>query len=268
MEIIRNALRLKKKEKITPHLIRITLEGETVQQYKDCTIGNNNKIFVPPAGIKKVHFKVMNEETGEWLIPGPDVLPQVRTYTHRAIDLDKNEMVIDFVDHGDGGPASRWALQAEPGDELGVAMKAHPKQLYPQADWYLLVGDATAIPVLSCILESFPETAKGVCIIEVHGLEDELKIETKGDFELIWLHNPEPAEGSNLAETAMSLTIPEGVSKFGYVAAEFQTVKALRNYLRTEKGWNKEELYAYSYWKAGEAEDRSVKDRRDERERF
>lgn len=266
MNIIRNALKLKRKEFLSPHLIRIVLEGEGVQEYKNCTLGNNNKIFVPPAGVKKVHFKTQNEETGEMFVPGYELLPVVRTYTHRAIDLENNEMTIDFVNHGENGPASRWANQAEVGYELGVAMKDSAKQLYPVADEYLLVGDATAIPVLSCILESLPENAKATCVIEVHEAEDELIIETKARVNFIWLHNTHPEQGSQIAEKVKELSLPEG-NKFAYIAAEFHTVKALREYLRNDKGWKKDEFYAYSYWKAGVAEDESVNDRREERER-
>lgn len=265
MQIIRNVLRLKKREFVTPHLIRITLEGESVQEYKNCTLGNNNKIFVPPAGVKEVHFKVYNEASEEWFIPEDHLLPQIRTYTHRAIDLDKNEMVIDFVNHGDGGPASRWALQAEIGDELGVAMKDVAKELYPPAHYYLLVGDATALPVLSCILESLPANVKCVCAIEVHGPADELVINTKADVEFIWLHNQHPEEGSELADRIKEVAIPEQ-NRFSYVAAEYSTVKAIRSYLRSEKGFSNQEFYAYSYWKAGVAEDQSAKDRKVEKE--
>jgi len=57
-----------------------------------------------------------------------------------------------------------WALNSQIGDQLGVAMRTEPKELYPKdAEWYLLVGDATAIPVLRAILETLPASAKGVC---------------------------------------------------------------------------------------------------------
>lgn len=262
--IIKNVLRLKQKEYVTPHLIRVTLEGDAVREYKDCTPGNNNKIFIPPAGVNQVHFPEYNEELEIWLHPEPHLVPTVRTYTHRAIYPEKNEMIIDFVHHGENGPASRWAIHAQPGDELGVAMKAVTKELYPRVNQYLLAGDATAIPVLSCILESLPATASGVCIIEVHGPEDELPISTAADIRFIWLHNPHPEEGSELAATVKELELPAD-DRFAYMAAEYRTVKELRGYL-LHQGWSKEEFYAFSYWKAGVAEDQSAQERRAERD--
>ena len=53
--------------------------------------GSNNKIFIPA------------EEENVALI---------RTYTNRKIDLEEKELSIDFVAHGDNGPASAWALKA------------------------------------------------------------------------------------------------------------------------------------------------------------
>lgn len=264
-KIIKNVLRLKRKEYVTPHLIRVTLEGDAVREYKDCTLGNNNKIFIPPAGVREVHFPEFNEELDIWLHPEPHLVPAVRTYTHRAIHLEKKEMVIDFVHHGENGPASRWAIHAQPGDELGVAMKAVTKELYPRVGRYLLAGDATALPVLSCILESLPGRAGGVCVIEVHGPEDELPITTRADIRFIWLHNPHPEAGSELAATVKRLELP-AEDRFAYIAAEYRTVKELREHLR-QNSWAKEEFYAFSYWKAGVAEDQSAQERRAERER-
>lgn len=264
-KIIRNVLRLKRKEYVTPHLIRATLGGDAVAEYKDCTLGSNNKIFIPPAGVTQVHFPEYNPELEIWLHPEPHLVPAVRTYTHRAIDLEKKEMVIDFVHHGENGPASRWAIHAAPGDELGVAMKAVTKELYPRVSNYVLAGDATAIPVLSCILESLPALASGTCVVEVHGPEDELRIRTAADIRFIWLHNPHPEEGSELAVTVKGLELPEK-DRFAYIAAEYRSVKALREHFRSS-GWAKEEFYAFSYWKAGVAEDQSAQERRAERER-
>lgn len=264
---IRSIFRVTRKEYLTPHYLRVYLTGDAVPLIAETTIGVNNKILIPPTGVKEIHFPTMDPETKEWIQPGEDLKPIVRTYTHRGIDLGTNEIWIDFVAHGDEGPASAWAIGAKAGDPLGVMMKAGKKELYPVADSYLLVGDATAIPVLGAILEALPPTAKGIAIIEVNSEEDEQKLDTKADIDIIWLHNPHPQDGSELADHVKKQELPEG-SKFAYVAAEFSSVKEVRNYLRKEQKWNREELYAYSYWKAGVAEDRSVKDRREERSRM
>lgn len=263
-KIHRDVFILEKKEYITPHMIRITLKGN-VQPYKDCVIGVNNKIFIPPVAVKKVYFPEIDTETGNVVLPAENVRPDIRTYTHRGIDIENNLLIIDFVNHGENGPASRWALHAKIGDELGVAMKLKDTPLHPQADWYFLIGDATALPVLSCILEALPKTAKGQVLLEVPTAEDEQDLIKPEAVEVIWLHNQHPEKGSQLAQKAQEIIIPENQSKFAYIAAEFSTVKTLRNYFRKERNWSTNELNAYSYWKAGVAEDKSTADRQQEK---
>ncbi len=255
---------LVRKEYITDHYIRVYLYSPEAHLFKNTTIGDNNKIAVPPLGLDEVHFPTLDENR-QWVYPPKEVAPAVRTYTHRGIDLEKNELIIDFVDHGDGGPASKWAREAGPGSKLGIMMRTQTKEMYPEVEWYLFAGDATAIPVLSAMLETHPETAKGVCIIEVHGKEDEQILPTQADIEFRWLHNATPHISSEMADTVKSIAIPE-TTKFGYVAAEFSSVKEIRTYLRKEKNWTAQELNAYSYWKAGVAENESEKDRHKEKD--
>lgn len=261
---IREVLKVTRKEYLTPHYIRVYLTGNNISQFENTTIGVNNKIAVPPKGIHEIYFPEYDYQTNQWKPLHETIRPSIRTYTHRGISLDTQEIWIDFVAHGDEGPASEWAIHAKKGDVLGVMMKYGKNELYSRADHYLLVGDATGIPVLGAILEDLPHTAKGICIIEVHGKEDEQTLETKADIEFIWLYNNQPHRGSQLSDTVKKINLPES-SRFGYVAAEFSSVKAIRNYLRKEKLWQREELYAYSYWKAGVAEDKSVADRQKEK---
>jgi len=265
MKIIQAELRVSRKEYLTPHYIRIYLTGDGVLEIADTTIGVNNKIMIPPPGLNKVYFPEFDFEKGQWKPMDDDVRPTVRTYTHRGIDLRRNEIWIDFVAHGDEGPASAWAIGAKIGDVLGVLMKAGKTELFPQADNYLLVGDATALPVFGAILENLPASARGTCIVEVHGREDVQKLYTKAAIDFLWLHNEVPQEGSLLADLVKMKSLPQ-TARFAYVAAEFSTVREIRNYLRKDLGWKREELYAYSYWKIGVAEDKSANERRKESE--
>ena len=56
--------------------------------------------MIPENGETKEHFV-------ERLSSGPP--PVRRTYTVRKFDAFTQELSIDFVAHGDEGPASRWA---------------------------------------------------------------------------------------------------------------------------------------------------------------
>lgn len=265
LKFIQETLTVKQKEFITRHYVRVTLTGEAVSRFAHTTAGNNNKIFIPPKGVNRIHFPTFDFKTHQWSYPPEDVRPDVRTYTHRGFNADKNEMYIDFAVHGENGPASRWALYCEAGDILGVAMHDASEKLYPLADWYLLIGDASAIAVLSVILESLPSAAKGIAVIEVREKADEQKIETASSVQIQWLYNPHPEKGSQLNDFIRAVPLPDdGVIKFSYAAAEFSSIKNIRQYLRKEKGWTKDELYAYSYWKAGVSEDHLQNERAEE----
>lgn len=135
--VMQGMLTIKSKKYLSPHYVRIVLEGEEISNFKNAQVGDNNKIAFPDS-------KLSGKEN-------------LRTYTLRALDLEAQEMTIDFVVHGDDGIASLWATDSKIGDRLQVFMKEKNKQLFKQADWTLLMGDHTAIPVISVILEQLPK---------------------------------------------------------------------------------------------------------------
>lgn len=261
--MIRIEVKVSRKIYLTPHYIRVFLTGKDIHLVENTTIGVNNKILIPQKGQNKVYFPEFDYEKMKWKPQPKEQQSIIRTYTHRGIDLKSNEIWIDFVAHGEEGPASAWAINAKEGDLLGILMKDGKSELYAPADHYFLVGDATAIPVLGAILESLPSTSKAYCLIEVHGKEDEQIIASQAEVEWHWLHNKEPQKGSLLSSEFKKVSLPDA-SRFAYVAAESTTVKAIRKYLRQEKQWLREEFYAYSYWKSGESEEKSTEERRQE----
>lgn len=232
---IRSVFTVKKKLFITLHLIRVIFDIDEKQAELLANVkpGSNNKIFIP------------TEEN----------ITLIRTYTNRKIDLEEKELSVDFVAHGDNGPASAWALKAKPGDLLEIGMKESSKPLVPNADFYLLAGDATALPVICAIAEQFPSYVRAKIILEVADKEDELILCSAADLSVEWLHNPHPEQGSKLAEAVKSVHFPPGILKeYVYIAAEYSTVHELRTYFRTTLEWDPHGMYICSYWKAGQAE--------------
>lgn len=259
--VIRESLFVKHKAYLSPNYIRITLTGEGVTRFGGLTPGANNKIFIPPLGIDTIFFPEFDFESKEWIHPPQEVRPVVRTYTHRSIDLLNQEMVIDFIAHGVNSPASSWAINARPGDPLGVAMKNRNVSLYKEADWYLFAVDATGLPVLSVILEQLPTKARGVAFVEVKSREDQIDLNIKADIDIQWIYSASPGESTPLAKAIRTVNIPDKTrdSRYGFFAAEYSTVKDIRSYLQQEQSWDKEELKAVAYWKYGVSEDKAVR---------
>lgn len=253
-KIMQAVLTVKEKIYLTPHYIHIVLEGNDVSLFAAARIGDNNKIIIPQNDIP-ITLPDFGQVRGGG--KGEGIRPLIRTYTMRSLDLEKKLMTIDFVAHGENGPASKWAIHAEPGDKLGVLMKVKEKALFLPADWYLLAGDHTALPVISVMLESLPYNAKGKAIVEVYSSDDVLELKKPENLELIWKFNKQPGEISTLTEYFRNLNLPNIRSKFIFAAAESVAINEIQQILRNTADLQREEWQAYSYWKYGQSEDAS-----------
>ncbi|MCC5698008.1 siderophore-interacting protein, partial [Klebsiella pneumoniae] len=156
--------------------------------------------------------------------------------TVRRYDEQRGELDIDFVLHEHRGVASSWAREAKPGDRLGI-MGPGGKTCRP-GDWYLLVGDQTALPAISAIVEKLPVTARGQVFVEVADEAEEQHIECPPDLQWTWLHrNGTPAgQSRQLISAVQSLEIPVETGVSAWVAGESGIVRGIRRHLRNERG--------------------------------
>ncbi|MET4080257.1 NADPH-dependent ferric siderophore reductase [Pedobacter sp. UYP30] len=256
---VRSSFIIKEKFHLSPHYIRIIFDmcDEQLALFKNVKIGGNNKIFLPIEGQNHTIFpgELSTEET---------LSTTRRTYTTRHIDWVNKEMWIDFISHGDNGPASYWVNRADVGSKLSVAMKESSKPLFPVAQEYFFIGDSTALPLIGAMLEQLPKKVNVSCMIEIFGKEDELKLFSKANLKVQWIYNDHPELGSCLAQKVGEKTLLAG-ERFVYAAGEYSTAKKLREYFKDELGWSKDEYTIVSYWKRGESEDQSVLQRQEER---
>ena len=107
----------------------------------------------------------------------------LRSYTIRAFDFKKRELVLDFLLHGDSGPASKWASSVQIGDSIEIAGPG-PAILAAPADWYLFVGDMTALPAIAVNLEKLPPDSKGIALLEINSLEDKQELQKPEGVEI------------------------------------------------------------------------------------
>ena len=183
--------------------------------------------------------------------PGDSGKPLVRTYTirnfHPATAGSEAELNIDFVTHESEGPAAQWAIDCAPGDTIKVGGPGPRKSLDHSADWFLLVGDMSALPAISVHLERLPADATGHVLLEVIGPDDRQPLSVSPGMRVDWFVNATRETPSQVLLNAVkALPSPIGQPSV-WVAGEFSQSLAIRTYLKTHFDIARTHMYASSY---------------------
>lgn len=237
-------------ERLTPHMQRVVLGGEELTAFTAGTWTDHYiKLLFPAAGV--TYPEPFDTEQIRAEFPR-EQWPVTRTYTVRAWDAGRRELVVDFVIHGDEGLAGPWAVNARPGDTVRFMGPGGGYAPDPTADWHLLAGDASALPAIAAALEALPEGADVRALVEVDGPQEEQKIASHA--EVVWLHRGDRPAGEALVEAVRGLAFPAG-RVHAFVHGEAGAVKELRRHLRTERQIPLEDLSISGYWRLGHDED-------------
>jgi iron complex transport system ATP-binding protein len=201
-------------QELSPNFRRITFGGYSLRDFgvHGDTMDLRIKLMIPSLAGDGTPLPLPVFEMAqsgwyrEWLAMDPAVRGSMRTYTVRRSRLDSvyPEIDVDFVmhfdEHGNGGPAANWALNAKPGDAITIigpnnrAAHCITAEVYSGIEWrpgmaqrVLLAGDETAIPAISAILENLPSYMTGHAYLEVPEAGDFLDLKTDADVKITWL---------------------------------------------------------------------------------
>lgn len=238
---------------LTPHMRRITFSGDGIERYVGG--GPHFLLLVPPDASTQLELPRPGED-GLPLPQSEATRPKARHYTVRRIDTVACTMDVDFVMHEGESVGASWAASARPGAVAGFYGPLGKP--VPDADWYLLVGDETALPVIARTLEALPVTARGIALIEVADAREEQFIDCKADIELRWLHRngAEPGTTSLLIDAVCAVTLPPAGTRIHAMAGvEYAAFKAIRKYWRRELRLDKKAAWPGIYWRRGHSED-------------
>lgn len=234
---------LQSRQLITPNMLRLTLGGTGMAGFPADQAGGYVKLMFPVPGSER---------------------PAVRTYTIR--NQREDAIDIDFVVHGDAGPASGWALNAVPGDKIVIGGPGPKKPVDPAGERVLMAGDMTALPAISVNLESLPPHMCGDVVLEIISEQDKQPLAKPDGVNLHWVVNPHPGLNSSaLLDKIASLPWPKE-APFVWTACEFSSMRALRGHYLDERRHDKKRLYISSYWKYGSSEDKHKKIKREDAE--
>ncbi|MFJ8043886.1 siderophore-interacting protein [Kitasatospora sp. NPDC096147] len=274
--------------RLSTSLLRVTLGGAGLAGFASGGRDQSFSLFLPHPGQSE---PVVPVEEGEGWFWAWRALPEeeravMRSYTVRAARPELLEVDVDFVLHGDTGPASAWAGRAAPGDRvllLGPAVEDNTSVGFrPPAgtDLVLLAADETALPAAAAILEWLPAGTRVSAYLEVPTEDDRLDLTTAAEAEIHWLVRDGARPGlildalrsAALPTRAIGTTATAGITgaattsgtpaatgasdaPYAWVAGEAAAVRSIRRHLVGERGFDRKAVEFTGYWRLGSSEE-------------
>lgn len=274
------------RQTLSPAFVRLTFAGPQVAAMTSHAPDQRIKIFFPDSAGEPA--KLPQEGwLNAWKVQDPARRAPMRTYTIRALRPDVGEVDVDFVLHGDSGPASAWATRARPGSKVQmVAPNARfagdpgGYEWRPPVDLadVLLIADETAVPALAGILDDLaarPRPPRTLAFAEVPNDRDALALAHWPGLSLTWMPREGRAPGSLMVDAAIQAAPARagaGVAPprvdvdrdilwdratgasdgfYAWVAGEAMAVRDIRDLLIRDRGLDRRSLNLMGYWRQG-----------------
>jgi NADPH-dependent ferric siderophore reductase len=233
-------------EDVTPHMRRVIFSCADVAPFVDGDM--HVRLLVPPKGKPPVWPGFREDGRIAW--PEGENELVVRVYTIRAVDAERGELWIDFLQHPSpdvSTPGADFARDAQPGDV--AALLGPGAGSLPAARSLLLIGDESALPAIARIAAEVPAETRMRAIIEVQDKTEEQPLPTDGMLDVRWLHRSAYAEGAAgflLAEAKRVIETVDG-DTFVWAACERADIRAIRTHLKARQH-DRKRMYVAWYW--------------------
>jgi len=251
MSTTHRTLRVLRTERLTPRMVRITLGGDELSGYPDFGPDQRVKLFFPVKGQDRPAMPRASSGGPVW--PPGEARPVIRTYTVRRFDAATGELDVDFVLHGDHGPAAAWAARAGAGDWVGISEPGGRYRLDLQAGAHLVIGDESALPAIATVLAALSAFTGPVQVyVEVTDAAEEQPLPLPPFASIRWLHRGEHHGGHPLVAAVTSAELPGRAPEdcHAWLSAEATAVRDIRAHLLDERALPRRQLYATGYWRA------------------
>jgi NADPH-dependent ferric siderophore reductase len=206
-------------ERISPTFVRVAFGSPALADFGTPGPRYDQRIkLVFPARGKPLPDIADVDETWmtTWFEQPEEERGAMRTYTICDVQGEgaQTRFVVDIVVHEDGkaGPGATWALNAKPGDRVITLAPRRDVEFggieyVPPADTdtLLLVGDETALPAISSILDHLDDDARGVAFVEVPEAADFRDLCAPPGVEVRWLARGHHEPGARLVPAVREL---------------------------------------------------------------
>ncbi len=233
-ELRRRTLTVATIESLSPRMLRLHFTCPDLSDFVSLGFDDHVKLFFP---------------TGEALTEGQR--PPMRDFTPRRFDPAAGTMVIDFALH-EAGPATQWASSAKVGDTLAIGGPRGSMTIADDFDWYLLVGDESALPAIGRRLEELRPGVPVTSFVLVDDEADAQQVDTRTDWTPHWVRRVDgQANAQTIVAALRNHQLPTG-DGFVWIAGESTIARAARALVTGERGHPKNWCKAAGYWVSGE----------------
>lgn len=197
------------------------------------------------------HVKLFFATDGEAGSP-----PSGRDFTPRSFDGTQQTLVVEFVLHAHG-PATSWARAAPIGSTLEIGGPRGSTIVPDDFDWYLLIGDESALPAIARRVEELRTGVPVTTVVAIADGDEEQSFATAADWRPHWVHREhEHADDDVTLVRALENIDTGGGDGFVWIAAETAVARAVRRYMLDGRHHPAAWLKAAAYWTRGRAGER------------
>ena len=232
-------------------LVRVTLAGPELEGLTVDQPAASVRVLFPAAVGGRLEMPLWNGN--EFLLADGSRAP-IRTFTPGFVDPTALELDIDVVLHAGGGVASPWAARAAVSDEVAVSGPGRGYVVEIEAPGFVLVGDESAIPAVSQLLEAVPATVPVRVHVEVAAPDGRVDLPHHPGAVVAWHDLPAGAPpGEAMIAAVEGADLPAGTRV--WVAGEAAAVQRIRRHLFEERGLSRAQATVRGYWKHGRGGD-------------
>jgi NADPH-dependent ferric siderophore reductase len=232
-ELRRRMLSVSSTELLTPRMLRLGFTSPDLHDFVSAAHDDHIKLFFPDNDADRQK-------------------PCMRDFTPRRFDRNSRTLFIDFALH-EAGPATRWAESARVGDVLEIGGPKGSNVVPDGFDWYLLIGDETALPAIGRRVEELRADVPVATFVLTQAGET-YDVHTKAAWTPHWIARNASSDDSSLLRAALAgHALPKGEG-FVWIAAEASIARDVRRYIIDDLGHPRQWTKAAGYWKRGQAD--------------
>ena len=223
-------------------MVRVTFTGDELRGLEISEPAASIRLLLPHPG----EGLVLPKWNGNEFLRTDGSRPIIRTFTPRRFDAETLTLDLDMVLHP-AGQASAWVLGATSGDEAAVSGPGRGYSIDPATDDYLIVGDESAIPAISQLLESAPPHATVRIHLEVDNEFGTVDVPEHPHRQLTWHSLGGRPRGSLMTEALAEEPIDNETAIWG--AGQAAAMQKIRNHLFKDRGVARTNATVRGYWK-------------------